>query len=465
MNRTRADKATAMPDRRPGARAEKDARAATPDRIAWSAGLTDAPPARAQPEGMGRPLQPALLRRFGRRFGADLSMVRLHDDAVGAAVAADRGAHALAEGRHVYADRSALTSQTPEGRSRLEHELAHVAQFERAGGAPVSLADERTAGGGFGAAAPRVAYETAEKRAPEDAHVLFEHDDIHVDEETLAGALSLVEGHSGAVLVELHGYASSEGGSNYNHNLSAHRAARVQRELAPYLPEGSQIVLVAHGETSEFGDRYTPNRRVGLRVRPMPERAEADSTAAVPLHPRMAQTTDPQPEPAPETRPEGPAAAEIAVPPPWSWVPPVRYHLDLDFGAPDPMRPDLPVVRPGCPFAPGLDQMDWFEIMRPLRSRGGQLSDEQTLSLMGSWSAAACNYTRMLTPILGPALAGQTAAKGVNLGLSSAMEASAYWDNPTQMDRYDQHLRQQGIETTIIPVSDIILGIYRFATD
>ena len=465
MKRERADRPAPAPDQRPGAQAEQAARTAAHGQHLWTTGLVDAPAARAQPQGTGRPLPQALRRRFAGRLGPDLSCVRLHDDQTGRDVAADRGAHALAEGHHIYGAPEALTAQTPDGLARLEHELTHVAQSERAGGPPVSLADERTGGGGFGATAPRVPYEVAEERAPESAHVLFEHDDIHVDEDTLADAIAFVGGHSTPVILELHGYASSEGRAGYNENLSAHRAARVQRELAPYLPAGSEVLLFAHGETVEFGERYGPNRRVGLRVRPMAQSAGAESTAAVPLNPRATPTTDPQPEAAPDAAPEGPSLADPVVLPPSPWTLSPQYRPRIDFGTPDPLRTDLPILRPGCPFAPGVDQMDWFEIMRPLRGRGGQLTDQQTLSLMGSWSATACTYTRMLTPILGPDLAGQAAAAGVNMGLSSAMETSAYWEHPTEADRFDQYLRQQGVETTIIPVSDIILGIYRFAAD
>ena len=87
--------------------------------------------------GPGRPLDPATRNTMEARFGADLSAVRLHDDARAAAATRETGAEALALGDDVALgdrhDPSAARS-----RELLAHELAHVVQQRAAGGKAVA---------------------------------------------------------------------------------------------------------------------------------------------------------------------------------------------------------------------------------------------------------------------------------------------------------------------------------------
>lgn len=451
-------------DRRPASKAERDARAAVRGYRLWHAGI-DAGTRKAQaPVGSGRPLGGTLRQQIERRFGADLSAVRLHDDAMAHEIAEDRNAHALTEGQHVYLGKAALNPGSTEGRQRLEHELLHVVQQMRAGGPAASLADEKTAHGGHGADPPTTAFELGEGKAAETAHILFEHDDIHIDDKALGDAAGALSNLKQAVIVELHGYASTEGKRAYNLNLSAHRAARAKRELLPYLPAGSEVLLVAHGETDAFGAKRYLNRRVGVNIRTKGKAAgQGKGTKAVPLNPRAA-STDPQPKG--DTRQVEPEPDSTTPPPPilpvpgWVGPAPFRPHTDPLFG--NPLRPDLPRMLPRCPFAPGTDRMNWFEIMRPLHGRGGQLSADQALALTESWAQTACTYFGMLSPFVGKELATTITVKGTNMGLASAMDQSAYWQHPSAADRFDLELRQQGIETKFIPVSDILIGAYQF---
>lgn len=453
----------ARAEARPNSHAESQARGAARGQRLWHSGLHAGTKAVTPAKGSGRPLTGTLRHAIGSRFSTDLSEVRLHDDAMAHQITQERGAHALTEGRHIYMGAGALQPGTPEGHARLEHELLHVVQQKQAGGPEASLADEKTTQGGFGAEPPKVIFDIGEGKAAETAHILFDHDDIRADDKALSNAIKAVSNLKGPVIVELHGYASTEGKSDYNLNLSAHRAARTQRELLPYLPEGSEVRLVAHGETNVFGSKRHINRRVGVNIIPKGSRGQGGK--ALPLNPRAA-STDPQPQR------EGPQVGpqpDAVVPPPILFPRPgtpgffpnfYRPHATPGIG--NPLQLTLPTVRPRCPFAPGTDQMDWFEIMRPLTGRGGQLSTDQTLALAQSWAATSCTYFGMLNPIVGPDLARTLSIKGTNMGLAAAMDQSAYWENPSAADRFDLDLRRQGIETTIIPVSDILVGAYQF---
>lgn len=98
------------------------------------------PPARREPSGRpektdvaaaaGRPgseLQPGMRERFGRQFGADFSMVRVHTDPAAAASAVQVGAAAYTVGTDIVAG-PRFDPHTAAGQRLLAHELAHVVQ-------------------------------------------------------------------------------------------------------------------------------------------------------------------------------------------------------------------------------------------------------------------------------------------------------------------------------------------------
>ena len=96
--------------------------------------------------GPGRPLPEAERAGFESRFGADLSGVRLHDDAAGDRAARSIDARAFTLGNDVAFARGERQPGTPGGDRLMAHELAHVVQ---AGGAarrsPVAVATARRA--------------------------------------------------------------------------------------------------------------------------------------------------------------------------------------------------------------------------------------------------------------------------------------------------------------------------------
>ena len=89
----------------------------------------------------GRPLPADIGRTAARGLGADLSRVRIHDDAAAAQTAAELGARAVTVGTDIAFGSGEYRPQDPAGRHLLMHELAHVAQQPaRAGtGGPVPL--------------------------------------------------------------------------------------------------------------------------------------------------------------------------------------------------------------------------------------------------------------------------------------------------------------------------------------
>jgi hypothetical protein len=78
--------------------------------------------------GPGRPLDASVVARMGSAFGADVSDVRIHDDARGAALSSERGSQAFAVGRHIAFAAGRYEPGTLVGDALIAHEMAHVLQ-------------------------------------------------------------------------------------------------------------------------------------------------------------------------------------------------------------------------------------------------------------------------------------------------------------------------------------------------
>ncbi|MFS0736118.1 DUF4157 domain-containing protein [Sphingomonas sp. 1P06PA] len=102
-----------------------------------------APLAWSLPARAGQPLPPAMVGSLQPAVGIDLSAIRIHADAAGAAAADQLGARALALGRHIAFASGAYAPGTDVGMRLIRHELAHAAQQARGG--------ERPADGGVAA--------------------------------------------------------------------------------------------------------------------------------------------------------------------------------------------------------------------------------------------------------------------------------------------------------------------------
>lgn len=210
--------------------------------------------------GVGVPLDPARRAFFERRLGADLATVRLHSGAAADKAAQDEHAHAYTFGEHVVMGNEADNTV-------LAHELVHVLQ-QRGAGRNAVQRQEKPREGGIGRTRPAVVFDEVDTRAPgEDARVLFPHDSVTFpigDLESILGRVPM----NRPIIIDIDGYASTEGDADYNVNLSAHRAAVLQAVLQRLLPTAT-IRLHAHGATAAFGDPAA-NRRVGIRFTEAP---------------------------------------------------------------------------------------------------------------------------------------------------------------------------------------------------
>lgn len=84
--------------------------------------------------GRGAALPPKVADEFGKKFGADLSSVRVHHDAVAANLADSLQASAFTYGPDIYFSRGAYNPDSDQGRRLVAHELAHVVQQRGAPG-------------------------------------------------------------------------------------------------------------------------------------------------------------------------------------------------------------------------------------------------------------------------------------------------------------------------------------------
>lgn len=196
---------------------------------------------------------------YGR---ADLSGVRVHADAEAAGLAEDYGAKAFTYGRDVFLG-AAAAGGGPDASGVLAHELAHTVQQSDQPGPALQFAPKGDKAGP-GASPPDDDFIRDENNwGAEDQHILFGQDQasLTTDEEIQAFAAQQKE----AVNVHVHGYASEEGAVDYNLNLSAQRGVAIRRRLLELLPQGSKVVVFAHGKSQHFG-AADKNRRVGLSL-------------------------------------------------------------------------------------------------------------------------------------------------------------------------------------------------------
>jgi hypothetical protein len=86
--------------------------------------------------GGGAPLPRETRDEFERRFGADFSDVRVHNDGAAHASAAAMHANAYTFGRDIVFGANRFAPQSLSGKRLLAHEIAHVVQQRRGGAAP-----------------------------------------------------------------------------------------------------------------------------------------------------------------------------------------------------------------------------------------------------------------------------------------------------------------------------------------
>jgi outer membrane protein OmpA-like peptidoglycan-associated protein len=242
----------------------------------------------------GQPLDAETRGFMEPRFGHDFSRVRVHTDAKAAESA--RAVHALAYtmGQEVVFGAGQYRPETAQGRRLLAHELTHTMQQERDVSNPPYSFAFGAAGDAYeleaDGAAEKLAFGrnlaarlTTTRRAIQRAcgpdevekklstarsdcvgvegdivgeHYLFRVncDDFRPGQEALLRAFAATLSAGGSV--KIHGFASIEGGSKFNDDLSCLRAIKVQQVLNDVLaPLGIYVSynLFKHGATA--GDR------------------------------------------------------------------------------------------------------------------------------------------------------------------------------------------------------------------
>jgi outer membrane protein OmpA-like peptidoglycan-associated protein len=378
---------------------------------------------------------------FERRLGADFSHVRVHTEGEAAETADSLGARALAVGGDIAFGPGEYNPRSVAGRGLLAHELTHTVQQAQAREPAVQMQGKQPAAG-LGSRPPKDDFQVADKTVNSDDFVLFDLNQATLsaaDQKKLAAAAAA---HKGPVTLTIHGYASEEGGADYNVNLAAWRAAAVKQFLAPKLAPTSRIILYSNGKTTDFGP-LEKNRRAGFTISDGVQDARAVEAK------ELAQKD----------------AADRKPGEPWTF--------DITGGAarkPGPLDPGAHLLGPG--LTPGLGLgivpqfslaplpalkppvgIDWSAI-RPKFSIHGVVPDDRDFNAIEQhWNYS---YNFLFGILHDPALA----AKGANLAVPYAVNKWLTLEHPNSMDTAQQRFEQAygGITTYNIPLSDIVDG-------
>lgn len=393
--------------------------------------------------GTGRALTRAERDGFETALGHDFSGVRVHTGPDAAQAADEASANAFTRGNHVVLGSGQLNSAAPAARELVTHELAHTAQQERAGAAGATQRQPKDPSAQqrrLGANPPDEPVAIAKGIAQEDTFVLFEQDQAAVSPDSEKKLTTLAKQYQKPVVVEIHGYASTEGDADYNSNLSGHRAVRIKRYLLSALPAGSEVRLFAHGETAAFGAAPS-NRRGAVHVVPGATPTPAPSGA--------------KPEEKAEAwhapifvKPDAPLADPLGVLQPAGKTPFLVPQLKLDPGlytSPGSLLPTLPPLKDPT--------IDWRAMREPFVSRGLRLGDGDLSAIEKNWTYSYNFFIRLGLP-------PNVAAWGANHGTAYAYDKQLSLEAPNQADRFDAEFErakaQVGVKEFKTPIVPII---------
>lgn len=445
--------------------------------------------------GPGRPLPPPLSERLSRSLGVDLSDLRLHADGRAAERAEAMGARAAIAGRDIVLGEGEQDLSRPETIRTVAHEAAHYAQSAERPDLPPVLRRDKGSTGGIGRAPPKAEFARGTGVAAEDDAVTFAFDSADLTAAARASLEAMAGSQTGPVLIDLYGYASTEGEGDYNVNLSAHRALAVKRFLQPLLPQGSVIRLHAHGEIAKF-EPQDDNRRVGIDVA---EKAVSTETPA--QVPGM-----PKPSPNPPANSGGKEPAREPAPPGTEAEPPTQVAPDQDAGVPSPdadapspsfvprplpLRFRIPLRRPivlNPPLAGTFFQfpplgsdpastIDYLPLAQAANARGVSLID---LTGRGELEGAYALHRRLypwipisedevdnwLVSKLVGAMTAQAATQRA-LGAHLAREHPGVFEESERLGQIDRAMRGEGEPLVIPPITvlelefDLSLGVFR----
>ncbi len=240
----------------------------------------------------GQPLATPLRRDMEHRFGHDFSRVRVHSSPSAAQSAAEINANAYTVGHDIVFGAGRFNPGTNEGRHLLAHELTHVVQQRGGGGETLhkqsnviqrDVEDEGIETGevtpststpgspsefgptntdppscprvptGLSNVNPDPPCPSGEEPAAGRHFQFCTDSDAFRDPDQLSRLRSFARSQRADSIFKVHGYASTDGPSQGNLNLSCHRAKRTSRELENAGVPSQQIRVFAHGETTNFG--------------------------------------------------------------------------------------------------------------------------------------------------------------------------------------------------------------------
>lgn len=245
----------------------------------------------------GQPLSPTLRQDMEQRFGHDFSRVRVHSGAYASQSAAEINANAYTVGHDIVFGAGRFRPGTQEGKRLLAHELTHVVQ-QRGDDASVlhkqsnviqrdveedeiDLGDNPPSSTTPGAptefgpvntdpVCPPVPTGLSQVRPDPPCpggeepvagtHFQFCTDSDVLRESNLGFLRNFARSQRAGSIFKVHGFASTDGSTQGNLNLSCHRAKRTARELENAGVPSQQIQVSAHGETTQFGPTGPDNQ-------------------------------------------------------------------------------------------------------------------------------------------------------------------------------------------------------------
>ena len=393
--------------------------------------------------GAGQPLAQDQREFFESQFGRDFSQVRVHADSQAAQLADEASATAFTTGNRIVFGAGEFKPGTAEGSALMAHELTHVAQQSGANGGEggATQCEPKRDKTGPGNAPPSESVIFAKGIGPEDGFVLFDQDSADVSMASEKSLAQMLGGYTMPVTVELHGYASREGDTDYNTNLSGHRAAALKAKVLALLPPDSKVILYARGETQAFG-ATARNRRVGIRVVPgapvdIAKEAEQQGRSQGTAKGRDVMSFDPvDPSMSKPAIPKGLTLGDLT-----------------NLSSRTVMTPTVSPYFTLPPLGtPGL--LDWAEARGPFIARGLRLEAREA-------EAIEQNFWRTYTFLRSVGLGPELAAWGANKGPAIAYDNILSRESPNASDRFDQEweknrsLMNPGVKefrTPIVPI-------------
>lgn len=258
----------------------------------------------------GEPLPQTLRHDMEQRFGHDFSQVRVHSGSYASQSAADINANAYTVGHDIVFGAGRFRPGTHEGRHLLAHELTHVVQ-QRGGESSASVLhkqssdviqrdvdeDEIDMGENLPSTStpgsptefgptntdptcPPVPTGLQNVRPDPPcpsgpmpnagSHFQFCTDSDVLRAQSLGFLRNFARGQRSGSIFNVHGFASKDGPTQGNLNLSCHRAKRTARELENAGVPSQDIRIFAHGETDLWGPT-PPDNQVAIVEADAPE--------------------------------------------------------------------------------------------------------------------------------------------------------------------------------------------------